>query len=127
MPNEGYSGCIALFLKKLPAGHCQYARVRCGKLGSQRDRGALSEVYVRQKIPSSNTRTLRLHFFELHGPILASGSYIYSFVDVVHIPVDPTESKDFSRPSRTDMAGAAGFQDRKTAWLARRCYVDSSQ
>ena len=97
-PTEGHSGFIALFLKKLPVGHCQYARVRCGKLGSQRERGALSEVYIRQKIPRASTQTLPFHFFQLYRPIPTIGNHVYNFVDVVHLQVDPSEEKHFPPP-----------------------------
>lgn len=68
VPGRGYNDWLAIYLKRLPAGVDQYARVTCTKLASISEVGKPQEVYVRQYFPRYAVQTLYpYHFFQLRG------------------------------------------------------------
>ncbi|KAK3047990.1 hypothetical protein LTR09_010665 [Extremus antarcticus] len=64
----GNNGWLAVYLKRLPIGINQYARVTCDKLASVSRPGNPQEVYIRQHFPSYVAEEVYpYHFFQLRG------------------------------------------------------------
>lgn len=66
VPGRGYNDWLAIYLKRLPTGMNQYARITCGKLASISELGKPQEVYVRQHFPAYSAQEVYpYHFFQL--------------------------------------------------------------
>ena len=65
VPQTG-DGFLAIYLKRFGKDSQHYARVKCARLGSLDQRGALETIYVRQSHPTHELDTiLPYHFFNL--------------------------------------------------------------
>lgn len=104
VPSRGYNDWLAIYLKQLPTGANQYARVTCDKLASISELGKPQEIYVRQHFPKYPVPTVYpSHFFlfrSLQCTEQTSPLQAYKLVEAVHETSSQIETSYFPSVAR---------------------------